>query len=212
MDLYCIPGLGADHRVFSKLRVPPAWNLIPLPWVAPFSGESLESYALRLSAPMDNRRPFALLGLSFGGMVAGEIARRIPPERLVLISSIHDSTQLPPYYRWAGKIGIPAMVGPGLIRRASLLKRSISSESGPDKDLLRSIIRASDPDFIRWAMAAVLKWKGRGLLSDYIHIHGTRDRVLPMRYTRPTHVIRGAGHLLVLERSDTLNQILSEYL
>ncbi|WP_315821750.1 hypothetical protein [Paraflavitalea speifideaquila] len=57
-------------------------------------------------------------------------------------------------------------------------------------------------------MQAVLQWKNEEMPTDVLHIHGTRDEVLPARYTKPTHIIPKAGHLLVMTKADDVNSIL----
>jgi hypothetical protein len=42
-----------------------------------------------------------------------------------------------------------------------------------------------------------------------VHIHGTRDGILPVRFTKPTHTIAG-GHLMVLNRAHEINKILND--
>lgn len=92
MRVYCISGVGADHRAFQRLNIPDH-ELIAVPWIEPLSNESLSSYANRLGASIDTKEPFALLGLSFGGMLAAEMAALLKPRKLILISSIASSSQ-----------------------------------------------------------------------------------------------------------------------
>ena len=68
----------------------------------------------------------------------------------------------------------------------------------------------SDARFIRWAMRAILEWDGKMPEVKMHQIHGTSDIVLPLRYTRPTHVVKGAGHLMVMDRAEEINQLLAE--
>ncbi len=61
-------------------------------------------------------------------------------------------------------------------------------------------------------MDAILKWKSEKLNSTYTHIHGTKDEVLPMRFTRPTHIISKGGHLMVMNRAGEINAVLRQVL
>jgi hypothetical protein len=100
----------------------------------------------------------------------------------------------------------------GLFQQASIAKRIFTTETSEDKELLRKIIRESDPAFLRWAMGAILEWKTEQPIGKIYHIHGTSDRLLPIRYTNPTHLIRGAGHLMVMNRASEINQTLAAIL
>ena len=66
--------------------------------------ESLKSYALRLAGGINQSVPFAIIGLSFGGMLATEMATVLHPQRTVLVSSVPTKQQLPWYYRLCGMI------------------------------------------------------------------------------------------------------------
>lgn len=92
------------------------------------------------------------------------------------------------------------------------MKRLFTSETREDKRVLYNVIKDSDPGFVRWAMNAVLTWNSQEPPESYVHIHGTRDEILPIRFTKPTHIIKGAGHMMVMNRATEINKILSDIL
>ncbi|HMC85355.1 MAG TPA: hypothetical protein VKI61_07510, partial [Chitinophagaceae bacterium] len=147
-----------------------------------------------------------------GGMISAEIAGRYKPVITILISSVPSSKQLPFYFKAAGKLRLHKMVPVSLVKSAAKYKRLFTSESEEDKEILRGIIQDSDTKFINWAMGAILKWRSESVLTSYIHIHGTKDEVLPMRFTKPTHIISKGGHLMVMNRAAEINAILNEVL
>ncbi len=206
--VYFISGLGADHRVFKYIRLPEGMEAVYLHWIDPQPGESLSAYATRLAGRIDTTEPFALVGLSFGGMLATEIAKRCHPVHTVLISSIPLSTHLPSYFRAASALRLHKVVPVGLIKMMAKTKRLISAEKNDDKKLLWQIIDETDPHFIRWAFEAILQWNNTDKPSPLSHIHGARDEVLPARYTTPTHTIHRAGHMMVMTRPAAINSIL----
>ena len=65
--------------------------------------ETLAQYAQRIVQRITAPRPM-LVGLSFGGMVAVEIAKILPVEKVILISSAKTRDELPPSYRFLGKL------------------------------------------------------------------------------------------------------------
>ena len=212
MKVYFVSGLAADSRVFKNIRLPDHCTPVFLEWIDPQKNESLKSYALRLAAGIDTSEAFAIIGLSMGGMITAEIARVHKPAFTILISSVPSSGQLPFYFKAAGKLRLHKMVPVALVKSAAKYKRVFTTETDEDKETLRNIIRDSDDKFIYWAMDAILKWKSDHLPASYIHIHGTKDEVLPIRYTRPTHIINKGGHLMVMNRAGELNAILSKTL
>lgn len=208
MKAYFISGLAADERVFKYVRLPQGYEMVHLNWIPPQREESLPSYAVRMAERIDASEPFVLIGLSFGGMLVTEIAKRFPPVKTILISSIPLSAHLPGYFRVAAALRLHKVVPIGVVKTAARLKRFITNEKSEDKKLIWEIINSSDPAFIRWSMQAILTWKNEEMPQHIVHIHGTRDEVLPSRYTRPTHIIPKAGHLVVMSRPDDVNRIL----
>jgi pimeloyl-ACP methyl ester carboxylesterase len=110
------------------------------------------------------------------------------------------------------RIRLQKIVPVGVIKTGVYLRRYFTTESKEDKEMLRQMIRDADPYFIRWSLSAVLEWQTRELPFEAIHIHGTRDIVLPLRYTRPTHVIPGGSHLMIFDRAHDINGILADIL
>ena len=82
MQCYCISGLGADHRLFSRLNLP-GLSLYDLPWLPNQPDEPIAHYADRMKAAIRHDNPI-LLGVSFGGMMAIEIAKLYQSATVIL--------------------------------------------------------------------------------------------------------------------------------
>ena len=95
MTVYFISGLGADKRIFQKLTFPQNWIIKHIEWVDHSKDESLADYCRKLTAQIDTSIPFSLVGLSFGGIVAVELSKIISPEKILILSSISTSKELP---------------------------------------------------------------------------------------------------------------------
>lgn len=212
MKVYFISGLGADCRIFRHIRLPEGFEPVNLDWIPPLKDETLRGYALRLAERIDTTEPFAMFGLSMGGMLSIEIAKQYHPAITILISSIPCSDHLPLLYRAAGKLKIHRIVPVSLLKSASLVKRFFTAEKNEDKQLMRQLIAETDPKFVYWALGAIVNWKCDVYNGPYIHIHGRTDMILPMRYTKPTHIIPTAGHVMILTKAAEINRILQETL
>jgi pimeloyl-ACP methyl ester carboxylesterase len=210
MKVYFIPGLGADKRVFRHISLPETCEAVYLEWLKPEKRESLEKYSIRMSQQIQSDEPFYVLGLSLGGMIAAEITRLFPQAKLILIASIPHAGHLPSYYRWIQKARLQKVVPITVIKTFVYMRRYFSAETEVDKNLIRSMARDADPSFIRWAMNAALEWRGYEYLKDIVHIHGTNDIVLPVKYTRPTHIILNGSHLMIMDRAEEINKILGD--
>ncbi|HYF31303.1 MAG TPA: alpha/beta hydrolase [Chitinophagaceae bacterium] len=212
MKVYFIAGLGADCRVFRHIRLPEGFEAVHLDWIKPLKGESLHEYGMRLAERIDTSEPFAMVGLSMGGMLSIEIAKQHHPIVTILISSVPCSRHLPGYFKVAGKLKLHRIVPVSLLKKASIIKRFFTAEKDEDKKLLRQLIDETDPAFVSWALDAVVKWQCEAFDGHYIQIHGRKDFILPIRFTKPTHVITSAGHLMVMTKAPEINRIITETL
>ncbi len=107
--VYCISGLGADERIFSKLNVPDA-DFSYLRWFVPEKGESIAGYAARMKEQVGAVEDPVFIGVSFGGMMAIELAKYYPAATVVLISSVKSRKELPAWIKWAGALGLYRLV------------------------------------------------------------------------------------------------------
>lgn len=210
MNVYFISGVAADERVFQNIHLPAGYKAHHLAWIKPEMDESLKSYAVRLANGIDTTKPFLLVGLSFGGMLANEMAKLYHPVLVVLISSVPSSRQLPPYFTLLGKLRFHKFIPISFFKSMSLLKRLVTTETKAEKQILRQMIRSADNNFIRWSLDAIVKWKNEEKPENYIHIHGSRDLLLPVRYTGYTHLVRGGGHLMVVTHGKEISAIILE--
>jgi pimeloyl-ACP methyl ester carboxylesterase len=203
---YLIPGLGADERVFRRLRLTGSVHV--LDWLPPQSPtEPLAHYAARLAEAVPTAEPCWLVGVSFGGLLAQEIAQLRPLARVILISSLGSPLELPPLLRLAGAVGLHRLVPFSLLKWLPRLAQwFFGARGGTEYRLLRQILADTDPSFARWATAQLLSWRGPGLPAA--RIHGTRDRLLPARGATIEYWVPGAGHFLIVSHAAQVSQFL----
>ncbi len=210
MKVYFISGLAADRRVFKYIALPSGFEAVHLDWITPHRHESLESYSLRLAEPIDREEPFALVGLSMGGMIAAEITKKIKPQACVLLCSVPTYRHFPTHFKLIYHLRLHKLVPVSLVKMASILKRGFTADNKEDQQLIREVIGDSDPKFIRWAMHAILSWRNEMIPEGLWHIHGSNDEILPIRYTKPTHTVKGGNHLMIMSKAKELNIFLEE--
>jgi pimeloyl-ACP methyl ester carboxylesterase len=212
MNVYLISGLATDARVFKYISVPDPFQLICLDLIDPINDESLPEYSIRLGKKIHHREPFILIGFSFGGIVAIEIAKRFKPAAIIIISSISAAEQLPKYYRVGGNLALHKLIPMSIVKTITKIKRRVVYRKSADKNILVRLADETDSGLLRWSFEAILKWQNKEIPWNTWHIHGSRDEILPIKFTRPTHVVHNAKHMVTMQKPQEINEILREIL
>ncbi|MEO8960472.1 MAG: alpha/beta hydrolase [Ginsengibacter sp.] len=209
--IYCISGFAADERVFAHLNF--GENSIHfIPWKIPQYEESIESYAHRMCEDILHPNP-VLLGLSFGGMMSIEIAKEIPVAKIILISSVSTLRELPLYMKIAGKLRLNHLVP---LRPYSFLEPwenyTLGAHTPEEKQLVREYRQHLNLQYSDWAIEQVLNWKNKWFPKNVVHIHGTKDHIFPIKNIKADFVIKGGGHLMLMNKAGEINEILKKVL
>ena len=220
--VYCISGLGADHHIFDQLELP-GCRLVPVPWLMPEIEEPIGAYAERMRmsigagpaqiadsrAGVGGERPI-LLGVSFGGMMAIEIAKFLPTATVIIVSSIRDHHQLPLSIRMSGRLVNKRWTPPAnLPWLAPVQDYFLGVENEADARMAREYRGNVDPHYLQWAIRQIAFWKNEWRPDTFFHLHGTRDRTFPIHRVQPTHIVEGGGHLMIHNRATAISKILA---
>ncbi|NDK55010.1 alpha/beta fold hydrolase [Pontibacter fetidus] len=207
--VYFISGLGADERMFHNLKLK-CKHIAYVHWIEPETDESLHEYAKRLLPQIHHPNPI-LVGMSFGGVVAIELAKIIDPKLTILISSMASSRSLPWYYNFMGWLRLHKIVPVPLMKRFHFLAPMLfGAATYEEKATLKQVILETDPHFLRWALGQLLTWHQPDHYEHVTMIHGTADRILPIRYHHNIIRIKNAGHLMVLSHAKEISAILDD--
>lgn len=213
LNVYFISGLGADERVFTKLKLDPRLNVKYIQWVRPLKKESLQHYAARLSKQIDTSQPFQLVGLSFGGVIASEIADIACPQQVTLISSMSTGVPLSKFYQVMIKFFLMSPLAAPLLKSANRITYSYFGADTPElKKLLKKILHDTDGKFLKWALTRMSGWDRKERVDNLFHIHGTADKLIPIIIVKPDIIIEGGGHLMVYAQADQISKILNHRL
>jgi pimeloyl-ACP methyl ester carboxylesterase len=209
VTVYFISGLGADKRAFKNIKLPDKFEIIHIDWLSPLDNETLTEYCLRLSDKIDRQKPFVLIGLSFGGIVVAELSKSLKPNKSIIISSASSSKQLPWFYKAIGWLRVHKLIPVALLKSANRLTFwAFGIKTADEKILITQILKDIDKVYLKWAINEILNWRSNEKPRNLLHIHGTDDNILPIRFVQPDIRINGGRHLMVLSMSDTINEIL----
>mgnify|MGYP006141202277 CR=1 FL=1 len=206
-NVYILSGLGADERVFRYLDFKDL-DVAFVKWIKPLANETITRYTQRISEQIKCKNP-VLIGLSFGGIIATELAKIIPVKQLILISSLKTRTEIPFIYRLAGQLRLHQLIPYSFLKKDHALNRWLFGVIRKnDKDLFKRVLADTDIDFLKWAINIIVTWENVDLHPQLKHIHGTRDKLLPFKNAEEAIAIENGGHLMVLDKAKQVSEVL----
>ncbi|WP_133274412.1 alpha/beta fold hydrolase [Hymenobacter radiodurans] len=206
---YLIPGLGADERVFHKLRPLLHGPSQVLEWLKPIGDEPLPDYVRRMAAAIPEDQVCFVVGVSFGGVVAQEICRIRPRACAVLVSSIPDADRLPALLRLIRATRVYKLVPPPLLKLFPWAGRwYFGIDDNLEYKIFKAILRDMDSAYTSWAIKRLLHWDSTGV-GSCVQILGSRDRVFPPSPAPVDYLIPGGTHFMVLTHAQEISQILN---
>lgn len=209
--IYIFSGLGADERVFKKLDFS-GLDVTFVDWILPLDQETIEQYATRLLDQIPSKNPI-LIGLSFGGIMAVEVAKHICTKKIILIASAKTKGEIPIYFRIAGRLNLHKLLPTAVLKSSNFITNwFFETSSIDDKKLLKQILMDTNSVFLKWAIGKIANWKNADLPNNIFHIHGDSDRILPVAFVKADVVVQDGGHFMTLNKAEELTRILRKKL
>jgi len=208
--IYCISGLGADHTIFRNLQIT-GHTLVPMPWVPHKNGDDMVSYAAKMAARIPDGNDVIVLGLSFGGMLATEIARTHPHWQIILVSSAKTKQELgydSRILRWISSLRV---IPPFMFKMRNFVSfYYLGAHTKEERRLIRQILKLSNGRFYRWCVHTLLFWNSESFTPNIVHIHGTADKVIRPGNVHPDHWIREGSHLMIYNRAGEISALIGQ--
>ncbi len=209
--IYCLSGLGADSRIFANLKIDNA-TLVHLSWPEHDEHDELPCYAQKMSALIQDENPI-LLGVSFGGMLAVEIAKMRTVQKVIIVSSAKTREEIPHFGRFMKFLVMKQVVPASFYTWPNrFVMKLFGAVTDVEKDMLRGVFTSSDGHLVRWAMKAIQLWQNKAYPQPIVHIHGDADKIITPEYIHPNYWIKGGSHIMIYNRAEEISAIINKEL
>lgn len=213
MDVYLLPGLGADHRLFGRLELPGhTLHYLDRPEVP--VGSTMADIARLLAARVNAEVPHALVGVSMGGMEAQELAALTHPRKVVLISSWKGPQEMPAHLKLLRGTH-PERLLSKIFMQGSLpvIRWQMGVEEPDEVQLLDSFLQMTNLEQLRIQISACLNWEGPAQpVPGLLRLHGDRDRLMPISNIQGAQVVKGGGHFMVFSHGAEVSALVAKAL
>ena len=210
--LYFVPGLGADERLFSKLKLD-GFEKRCIKWIPPLKNESLPGYAERLSAQINADESFSLIGVSFGGMIAVEMSKFLNPKHLILISSAKTCYEIPGSMKLFRYLPVYNVFSDSFIRWISgFSNKRFGIFKNEEKKLFADMMLSCPADYFQSAIRMILHWKNKNIPEPILHIHGENDSIFPIKKINNPAAVKGGTHFMPYHNSQEAEKLILQEL
>lgn len=204
--LYLLPGVATDRRVYGEVDLK-GYPVRYLDWENPKKKESIQDYAARMVQRIDPDTNPILVGYSFGGMVSIEMAKQIQPAATIILSSIKHYMERPFQMWFTSSLRLNKAVPTWFGKRVSPVYTWLNQpQNRSEKKFIQSMAKDLSDRHTDWAVDQALQWRHADPLPRIHHIHGTRDRIFPIRYIKRCTSIEGGTHLMLLNKGKEIGE------
>lgn len=212
MKIYLIPGVGSDHRLFENFKLP-AHEICYLDYQPFGEAKSLQEYAKVMAKEVNQEEPFALLGVSLGGMIAVEMAKFLYPRITILVSSAKTHKEFPPRIKLTRSSRAYYLGWGGLLKWFSLkIKFVLGARGGGNARIVTAMMKDTTNAQLRKSIMALLNWRNLEIHPSIVHIHGTNDWTLPHKHVSADHYIEGGSHLMIYDKAEEISTLVNDLL
>ncbi|MET1259763.1 alpha/beta hydrolase [Flagellimonas sp. DF-77] len=205
--IYLMPGMAANPSIFDGLKLPEdRFELIRLQWFVPDPGMSLAQYAQKMATHIKHRKPI-LLGVSFGGMLVQEMAKHMAVERIIAVSCVKRTSELPKRMLFAKYTKVHKLLPTGLVNNVELLAKYAFGETVTKRlALYEQYLSVRDRRYIDWAIDQIVNWKQDDPPINLVHIHGDKDAVFPIVNIKDCISVKNGTHTMIIHRARWFNE------
>jgi len=197
-------------------------DFISLDYIAALPGESLKTYARRFlqslveNGTWDPKKEIVLIGISFGGAIAQEIASQTKVKSLILLGSLRSGRELRLGIHFFAKYLsqlIPIWVYDTSIQFLEPVMGKVSGLSHKDVVLCQVMYDDVSKEFFRAALKMLAEWPGVECTVLTLRIHGEDDHIIPLHKTSGVDVVvKDAKHLVGLAQREIVNDAINKFL
>lgn len=216
--LYLIPGFLTDKTIYQEFLSDKRIDCEVLEFLSPSSeNESIEEYAKRMAEGINTQKEIILLGTSFGGILATEMAKFTFPKSIVFVSSVKNRGELNPLMKIDKSTFLLDYIPDKIVRNVIKAGYKVGAKLASNlKEIhnedLQEMIDNIDGKLEKWIIKKINGWEGENQVSQFLHLHGDKDHVFPIDNIENYELIPSGNHNMILAKSKIIRDRVVKYL
>lgn len=211
MVIYAIPGLGTTEKLYVNTKIKDI-EIIVLQWPVPEKNDSMASYAKKFLPQIDTKKPFCLLGVSFGGMLCTELSKIISPQKIFLVSTSKLRKELPWFIRLMKHVPLHKVISEANHRKMAYQGRWLIGFGKAYIPEFLGMVDSMTENYFKYCIHIIVGWNGNQEPKNSVHIHGDADRLLWYKNVKSDYTVSNGGHAMILFQAEEINKIIEREL
>jgi len=205
--VYLMPGMAANPFIFEFIDLPATdFETHFLEWFVPAKNMSLTEYALKMNEEIVHESP-VLIGVSFGGLLVQEMAKHLSVKKIIIISSVKTSKELPNKMLLAKYTKVHKVLPTSLVNNVELLAKYAFGETVTKRlALYERYLAVRDVRYLNWAIDQMVIWEQFEIPKNLVHIHGEKDPVFPISRIKDCIPVKNGTHSMIIHRARWFNE------
>jgi len=182
-------------------------------YIDPLPGEAIPDYAKRLHRNLRPVRKFYLVGVSFGGTLALELARLSQPEAVILVGSATKAEELSREVRLlADKAAmLPEVLWSRIRDHHELIEQYLGIQDPKVSQIMDDVFEQLNLKAVRWGLKKLPHWELDFEPNCPVYrLHGSEDRVAIPADWESVEKVEGGGHLINVTHPGQVNPYLQQ--
>lgn len=206
IPVYFVPGMAANTTIFENISLPvEQFEVIFIPWKLPKSKETIQQYAKRMASEVKHENA-VLIGVSFGGVMVQEMAAFLKLRKLIIISSVKSTSELPRRMKIAKTTKAYKLLPTSWLKDVEkFVKYAFGDNLKRKLKLYEKYLHVRDKNYLDWALENMMCWERAVCDPNVIHIHGDADEVFPVKHIKDYIKVKGGTHAMILSKYKWFN-------
>lgn len=207
IHVYLMPGMAASPKIFEYIKLPEnQFQVHYLEWFLPLKNETISNYALRMTLNVKHEN-VVLLGVSFGGVLVQEMCKHIKVRKLIIVSSVKLTKELPVKMLLAKTTMAYKLLPTQLVGNIELFaKYAFGTNVTKRLELYKKYLSVNDSRYLDWAIKEMVCWQQDIYDENIIHIHGDNDAVFPIKNITNCITMKGGTHIMIINKYKWFNE------
>jgi len=214
IPVYLMPGLAAGPEIFENLNLnAEKFEIHYLQWIRPLAlEETISNYAMRMCEEIICEKP-VLIGVSFGGIMVQEMSKFIDTQKVIIISSVKKTDELPKKLKLAKFTKAYKFFPTKLVSNLEDYTKYFLGKSLKKRaKIYKKYLSVRDKMYLNWAISQTVNWQQDTSSENLVHIHGTKDHIFPIKKISDCIEIKNGTHIMILTKAKKITKIIDDVL